>query len=77
MRAERQRKLLPDYLSYFILRRPWMFKSRPGGQQVFHGFPQSLQATAKTKPQIMTMTTSFLILSHYPSYNVILSNEHV
>jgi hypothetical protein len=32
MRAERQRKLLLDYLTYFILRRPWMFKSRPGGQ---------------------------------------------
>jgi hypothetical protein len=32
MRAERQRKLLPDYLSYFIHRRPCMFKSRPGGQ---------------------------------------------
>jgi len=32
MRAEKQRKLLPDYLSYFILRWPWMFKFRPGGQ---------------------------------------------
>jgi hypothetical protein len=68
MRAERQRKLLPDSLSYFVLEGPGcsnlgLESSYPA--EVFNGFPQSLYATAKTVPQIMIMTTSFLIFSHY------------